>query len=54
MVQGLWDQQAEAIIYIKLGNADTDSYKYEPMAALLDWWETINKYKHVHHCNDQW
>ena len=43
MIQGLCYQQAEAIIELKLGDAGTDSYKYEPMAALLDWWETIKK-----------
>ena len=53
MIRGLWDLQVESIIDVKLGNADTDSYKYEPMAALLDWWETINKYKHGKYCNDQ-
>ena len=23
------------------------------MEALLDWWESINKYKHINHCNNQ-
>ena len=54
MIQILWDKQAEFIIDVKLGNADADSYKYEPMAALLDWWETIKKDKHGKKCNDQW
>ena len=35
MVQGLWDWQADAIINVKLGDADAYSYKYEPMAELL-------------------
>ena len=35
MIQGLWDRQVEAIIDIKLGDADADSYTYKPMAALL-------------------
>ena len=35
MIQGLWDCQVEAIIDVKLSGADADSYKYEPMAALL-------------------
>ena len=52
-IQGLWDQKANAIIDIKLGNADTDSYKHEPMAVLLDWWETIKKYNHSKHCHGQ-
>ena len=28
MIQGLWYQQVEAIIGVKIGDADTDSYKY--------------------------
>ena len=35
MIQVLQDQQDDAIIDVKLGDADADSYKYEPMAALL-------------------
>ena len=35
MVQGLWDLQVDDIIDVKLGDANTDSYKYEPMEALL-------------------
>ena len=53
MIRGLWDRQAEAIIDVKLGDADADSYKYEPTAALLAWWETIKKDKHGKHCHDQ-
>ena len=52
MIQGLWDWEVEAIIGIKLGNADEGSYKYEPMEALLDRWETIKKDKHINNCND--
>ena len=39
MVQDLWDHQVNAIIDVKLGDADADTYKYEPMAALLARWE---------------
>ena len=38
MIRGFWDRQAEAIIDVKLGDADADSYKYEPMTALLAQW----------------
>ena len=41
------------VIGIKLENADADSYKYEPMAELIDLWETIKKDKHDEHCNNQ-
>ena len=52
IIRGLWDQQAEAIIDVKLGDADTDSYKYYPMISLLTWCETIKKDKHGKHCNN--
>ena len=53
MIQGLWDRQVEAIIGAKRGDADADSYKYEPMAALLVQWKTIKKDQHDKHCHDQ-
>ena len=53
MVRGLWGQQDDAIIDVKLGNADADSYKYETMTALLALWYTINKDKHGKHCHNQ-
>ena len=53
MVRVLWDRQVDAIIDVKLGDADTDSYKYEPMIAILARWETIKNYKHGKHCHDQ-
>ena len=43
MILGLWDQQAEAIIDINLGDADVDSYNNYPMSELLDRWETTKK-----------
>ena len=54
MIQGLWNHQVESIIDVKLSDSDADSYKYEPMAALLARWETIKKDKHCKHCHDQW
>ena len=39
MIQGLWDHKFEAIIDVKIGNTDDDSYKDELIAALLDSWE---------------
>ena len=53
MTRGLWDRQVDTIIDVKLGDADADSYKYEPMAALLARWETIKNDKHSKHCHDQ-
>ena len=53
MIQGLWDRLLEAIIDVKLRDADADSYKYEPMKVLLDWWEAIKKENHIKHYNNQ-
>ena len=53
MIQGLWYQQDDSIIYIKLVDADVDSYKYDQMTALLYQWETINKDKPGKHCHGQ-
>ena len=53
MIQRLWDRQVDEIIDVKLGDADADTYKYEPITALLDRWEKTNKYKHGKHYHDQ-
>ena len=53
MIWGLWDQQLEATIDVKLSDADADSYKYEPMGALLARWETIKNDKHGKHCHNK-
>ena len=38
LILGLWDRQNDSIIDIKLGNADADTYSFEPMVTLLDRW----------------
>ena len=53
MVRSLWDRHADAIIDVKPGIADAYPYKFDPMAELLAWWETINKDKYGKHCNNQ-
>ena len=53
MIRLLWDRQINAIIDIKLGNADADSYIFDPIVALLDWWEKIEKDKHSKHLHNQ-
>ena len=53
VIWGLWYQQDEAIIDVKLRDADTDSYNNEPMAEVMARWETTKKYKHGRHCQDQ-
>ena len=53
MIRCLLDCQVDAIIDIKLGDNDADTYKYEPMTALLSRSENIKKDKHGKHCHDQ-
>ena len=54
MVRGLWDRQVDATIDVKIGDDDADTYKYEPMTALLARWENTKKDKHGKDCHDQW
>ena len=54
MIKALWDRQADAIIDAKIGNTDADSFRYQPMAALLDLWEKIKQDKHGKHFHDKW
>ena len=35
MIRGLWDRQFDAIIDVKIGDADVYTYKYKTMKALL-------------------
>ena len=53
MIRVLWDLQVNTIIYVKLGDSDADTYKYETMTSLLSRWENTNKDKRGKHCNDQ-
>ena len=54
LIRGLWEQQTDAIIDIKLSNADANTYRFEPMDKLLARWEKTNKDKHSEHCHKQW
>ena len=53
MIRCLWDCQFDAIIDVKLGDADSDTYKYKPTTSLLAMWGNIKKDKHGKHCHDQ-
>ena len=53
MIRGLWDRQFNAIIDVKLVDADADTYKYDPITSLLNMWENIKKDKHGNHCHNQ-
>ena len=53
MIQGLWDCKFDTSIDVKLGDADADTYKYEPMNIFVCRWEKIKKDKHSKHCQNQ-
>ena len=36
LIWGLWDRQTGAIVDIKLGDADVDTYRFDPMVTFLD------------------
>ena len=38
MILGLWDHQVDAIIDVNIGESDADTYKYDPMTALISKW----------------
>ena len=37
LIRGLWERWADAIIDVKLGDADAETYRFELMVVLLDW-----------------
>ena len=43
IVQFLWDIQVNTIIDVKLGDADADTYNYNPMASLMTRWKISRK-----------
>ena len=53
MIQGLWGCQVDAITDVKLGDADANTYKYDPMTSPLARWEKIKKDKQGKHCYNQ-
>ena len=53
IIQGLWDRKTDTIIYVKLGDADADTYRFEPMLTLLDWWEKMKTDNHGNHYHKQ-
>ena len=53
IIRVLWYRQFDAIIDVKLGDADADTYKYEPIKSLMARLVNINNDKQGKHCNDQ-
>ena len=52
LIRGLWDRHTYNIIDIKLG-FEANTCRFEPLAALLYWWEKIKKDKHGKHCHGE-
>ena len=42
LIQVLWEYHIDLIIDIKFGDADTDTYKHEPMDNIMICWEKKN------------
>ena len=53
LIRGVWNRQTNAIIYVKLGDADANTYRFEPMVTLMARWEKMKKDKHGKHCHEQ-
>ena len=53
LIRVLWYRQNNAIIDVKLGNTDADTYRFEPMVTLPTWWEKRKKDKNGKHCHKQ-
>ena len=53
LIRGLWDRQTDAIIDVKIGNADADTYRFEAMVMLLDRWDKVRKDKNSNQCHNR-
>ena len=53
MIRCLWDFQVDAIIDVKIGDADVYTYSYKPTTSILDRWENNKKEKYGKICHDQ-
>ena len=52
-IRGLWKTQTEAIIDVRFGDADTETWEPYRMDKLLAGWEKTKKDKHGQACYDQ-
>ena len=52
-IQGLWEIQTDAIVDIRFGDADAETWKTEGMDKLFPRWEVFNKDKHRKHFHNQ-
>ena len=52
-IQGPWEIQTKAIIVVRIGDADTDTWKSEGMDKMLNWRKKTKKDKHGQACYNQ-
>ena len=53
LIWGLFGRHTDAIINIKLGNADVGTYMFDPMVTLLECWEKMKTDNHGNHYHKQ-
>ena len=53
LIWGWWERQTNIIINIKLGDADTYTYKFDLIDNLLYLWEKQNDNNHGKNCHEQ-
>ena len=53
LIRVLWESQNEAIIDIRLGDLDCESYKKETIVTLLTWWGKEKNYNNGKHWHEQ-
>ena len=53
LIQGLWELQTNAIIDVKIGDADADICMFEPTDKLLACWEKQKKDNNCNNCHEQ-
>ena len=49
----LWEIHTDAIIDVRFGDSDADTYKYDPMYKLVDCWDKKKKDNQIKHCHKQ-
>ena len=53
LIRGLWERHTDAIINVRFGGSDKDTYNHEPMDKILASWEKQKKDKHGKHFHEQ-
>ena len=54
LICSLRQKKTDAIIHVKLGDTDANTYGFDPLGKLLDYWKNKNKGQHGKHFHEQW